>query len=34
MIYIGALEKAVDRLSEGFARYRQEISDTQICDGG
>ncbi len=34
MLDISALEKAVDRLSEGFARYRQDISDTQIRDGG
>ncbi len=27
------LEKAVTRLSEGLARYQQDISDTQIRDG-
>ena len=33
MLDVSALEKAVDRLSEGFARYRQDISDTQVRDG-
>jgi len=33
MLDISALEKAIDRLSEGLARYRQDISDTQIRDG-
>ena len=33
MLDISALEKAIDRLSEGLARYRRDISDTQIRDG-
>ena len=33
MLDISALEKAVDRLQEGLARYRQDVSDTQIRDG-
>jgi nucleotidyltransferase substrate binding protein (TIGR01987 family) len=30
---IGSLEKAVDRLREGFDRYQRDITDTQIRDG-
>ena len=30
---ISALEKAIDRLHEGLARYQRDISDTQIRDG-
>ncbi|MGB5736718.1 MAG: nucleotidyltransferase substrate binding protein [Thiohalocapsa sp.] len=33
MLDISALEKAIDRLHEGLARYRRDISDTQIRDG-
>ena len=33
MLDISVLEKAIDRLSEGLERYRQDISDTQIRDG-
>ncbi|MDR0479164.1 MAG: nucleotidyltransferase substrate binding protein [Burkholderiaceae bacterium] len=30
---LSPLERAVQRLSEGWARYQQDISDTQIRDG-
>lgn len=30
---IGPLERAIERLSEGWARYQQDISDIQIRDG-
>lgn len=30
---ISALEKAIDRLQEGLARYQLDIKDTQIRDG-
>ncbi len=30
---IRSLEKAVDRLREGFDRYQRDITDTQIRDG-
>lgn len=30
---ISALEKAIDRLQEGLARYQTDITDTQIRDG-
>lgn len=30
---ISSLERAIDRLQEGFARYELDITDTQIRDG-
>lgn len=30
---LSPLERAIDRLSEGWERYQQDISDTQIRDG-
>jgi nucleotidyltransferase substrate binding protein (TIGR01987 family) len=30
---LSALERAIDRLREGWARYQQDTSDTQIRDG-
>jgi len=33
MVDLAPLERAIARLSEGLARYRQDISDDQIRDG-
>lgn len=30
---LSSLERAIDRLSEGWERYQQDINDTQIRDG-
>lgn len=30
---LSPLERAIERLNEGWARYQQDISDTQIRDG-
>lgn len=30
---LGPLDRAIDRLTEGWARYQQDITDTQIRDG-
>lgn len=30
---LGPLERAINRLNEGWSRYQQDISDTQIRDG-
>jgi nucleotidyltransferase substrate binding protein (TIGR01987 family) len=30
---ISSLEKAIERLHEGFARYERDVTDTQIRDG-
>ncbi len=30
---LGPLERAIDRLIEGLARYKQDVNDTQIRDG-
>lgn len=30
---LGPLERAIERLNEGWIRYQQDISDTQVRDG-